>query len=121
MTTSLPNPRRGEIWLVDFGATVGQEMYKTRPAVVISHETLGYRKLRLVVPVTGWDPSYDGEVTIVKLPRDSRTNLDKVSAADTIQTRSASLERFTRHLGRVAPDLLEEIACALATLVGAPV
>jgi hypothetical protein len=29
------NPQRGEVWLVDLNPTVGQEMQKTRPVVIM--------------------------------------------------------------------------------------
>jgi mRNA interferase MazF len=31
-------PKRGEIWLVDFEPTIGSEIKKIRPALVISSE-----------------------------------------------------------------------------------
>jgi mRNA interferase MazF len=34
------NSKRGEIWLVQLDPTRGQEIHKTRPAVIISSETL---------------------------------------------------------------------------------
>ena len=34
-----PAPRRGEVWLVSFDPSVGGEIQKTRPAVVLSNDT----------------------------------------------------------------------------------
>jgi mRNA interferase MazF len=31
--------RRGDVWLVSFDPSVGGEVQKTRPAVVLSHDT----------------------------------------------------------------------------------
>ncbi|MDH6105639.1 type II toxin-antitoxin system PemK/MazF family toxin [Anabaenopsis tanganyikae CS-531] len=39
-------PKRGEIWLVNFDPTVGAEIKKVRPAVVISSDSV--RKLPIV-------------------------------------------------------------------------
>lgn len=62
----MTNPRRGEIWLVQLDPTRGQEIQKTRPAVVISSEIfsnrsgglkvtqLGNAALDLAVPGTGY-------------------------------------------------------------------
>jgi len=36
-------PRRGEIYLVNFDPTVGHEIRKTRPAVVIQNDTSNRR------------------------------------------------------------------------------
>ncbi len=52
-----PTPRRGEIWLVDFQRSVGAEIQKIRPAVVMSVDAMGRLPLRVVVPVTEWKPS----------------------------------------------------------------
>jgi mRNA interferase MazF len=35
------NPKRGEIWLVNLDPTVGAEIKKTRPALVISSDFIG--------------------------------------------------------------------------------
>ena len=47
-------PRRGEVWLVDFGQPVGREQAGIRPAVVVSTDSLneGPAGVVLVVPVT---------------------------------------------------------------------
>jgi mRNA interferase MazF len=34
-------PQRGEVWLVNLDPTVGTEIRKTRPAVVVSSNTIG--------------------------------------------------------------------------------
>ncbi len=45
--------KRGEIWLVALDPTVGSEIQKTRPCVVVSPvEMHGYLKTVLVVPMT---------------------------------------------------------------------
>lgn len=42
--------RRGEIWLVALEPTVGAEIGKTRPAVIVSDETVGIFYLKLLFP-----------------------------------------------------------------------
>lgn len=49
MTISPDMPKRGEIWLVNFDPTVGAEIKKVRPAVVISSDSV--RKLPSVSPI----------------------------------------------------------------------
>ena len=34
----ITHPRRGDIWLVDFDPTLGAEIQKTRPALVIQND-----------------------------------------------------------------------------------
>lgn len=47
-------PKRGEIWLVNLDPTIGAEIKKTRPSIIISSNALGKLPLKLVVPVTDW-------------------------------------------------------------------
>ncbi len=51
----MPNdpPRRGEVWIVRFDPSVGGEIQKTRPAVVMSNDTANALLNRLqVVPIS---------------------------------------------------------------------
>ena len=45
MNTSNIMPKRGDVWDIDLDPTRGQEIQKTRPAVVISSDAVG--KLRV--------------------------------------------------------------------------
>ena len=47
-------PQRGEVWLVNFDPTIGAEIKKTRPAIVISSDAVGRLPIKLVTPVTDW-------------------------------------------------------------------
>jgi mRNA interferase MazF len=116
----VPAPKRGEIWLVDFDPSVGAEIQKVRPALVISVDTIGRLPLRLVVPVTDWKPQYAHYPWFVELPASSTNGLSKDSGADAFQTKSISLSRFVRLLGEVTPAQADDVAAAVALCVGAP-
>lgn len=45
-------PARGEVWLVSFDPSLGAEIRKVRPAVVINIDEMGRLPLRIVVPIT---------------------------------------------------------------------
>ncbi|MDB9317343.1 type II toxin-antitoxin system PemK/MazF family toxin [Nodularia spumigena] len=48
MTINPDLPKRGEIWLVNFDPTVGAEIKKVRPAVVISSDSVGKLPIKLI-------------------------------------------------------------------------
>jgi len=50
--------KRGEIWTVDFDPTKGAEIKKQRSALVISSDALGKLPLKVVVPITEWNPAF---------------------------------------------------------------
>src|SRR5271163_2973650 len=96
-----PAPRRGEVWFVDFDPSVGAEIQKIRPAVVISMDTIGRLPLRMVVPITDWKPLYANFPWFVELPVSAENGLLKDSGADCFQTKSVSDHRFVQLLGEV--------------------
>jgi mRNA interferase MazF len=115
-----PAPKRAEVWLVDFDPAVGAEIRKVRPAVVISSDAIGKLPLRLIVPVTDWQPRYGGFPWFVHLPASVGNGLSKDSGADAFQTKSISLSRFVRRVGRIAASDADAIAAAVAVCVAAP-
>jgi mRNA interferase MazF len=117
LSTSSPRPRRGEVWLVDFDPTKGAEIQKRRPAVVISSDAVGKLPLKLVAPITNWSNAFEGNLWHVRLDPTAQNGLTKTSAADALQIRSVSLDRFTAQLGRISHQELEDIVQALAAVV----
>jgi len=106
--------------LIDFDPSVGAEIRKVRPAVVISLDTVGRLPLRLVVPITDWKLQYASYPWLVELPASSTNGLTKDSGADAFQTKSVSISRFVDRLGEILPTQLDEIAEAIALCVGVP-
>jgi mRNA interferase MazF len=52
-------PLRSEIWLVNLNPTIGSEIRKTRPVVVISVDSIGKLPLKLIAPVTDWKTHFE--------------------------------------------------------------
>lgn len=107
------DPRRGEIWLVDWEPTRGSEMQKVRPAVVLSANTLRALQVRVVVPLTGWQDHFKSAPWKVRIEPESRNNLTKSSAADGLQLRCLSLERFSERRGTLSRTQVEVIIAAV--------
>ena len=114
-----PTPLRSEIWLIRFDPSVGAEIRKLRPAVVVSRAGVGRLPLRLVTPLTDWKPSFAAYPWFVELPSTVGNGLVKDSAADTFRTKSVSLDRFKSRIGSVTPEQIKAVADAIAMCVGA--
>jgi mRNA interferase MazF len=112
-----PSLRRGEIWRVGFDPTVGSELKKTRPAVVISSDAVGKLPVRLVAPFTGWQEYFEGNLWHVQVSPTRQNGLEKESAADALQVRSVDTSRFVEKLGRMHPPRLEEVVTAVALVI----
>ncbi len=112
------DPRRGEIWLVDFDPTVGGEVRKTRPADVISSNAVGRLPLRIVVPITEWKDAYFAFPWFVEVKPSAANGLSKDSGADTFQVKSVALERFREPLGSLTAEELDDVAAGIALCVG---
>jgi mRNA interferase MazF len=115
--TPKPQPKRGEVWQIDLDPTVGVEMRKVRPVVVISSDAAGRLPIKLVAPITGWDARYSGSFWLVKVNPSVGTGLSKTSAVDLLQSRGVDVSRFKKKLGRLDAAIMEEIAIAMAALV----
>jgi mRNA interferase MazF len=76
---------RGEIWLLNFDPTIGFEISKTRPAVIVSNDAFGILPLKIVAPITDWKNRYSQYAWMVKITNDTQNNLSKVSAIDTFR------------------------------------
>lgn len=109
---------RGEIWWINFDPTIGDEIQKTRPGVIISIRRTFRNRVRLVVPITSWQEKFADDFWMIKLPASTENGLSKDSAANAHQVRALSEQRFLRKLGSVTDDQLEEIAIAVAICIG---
>ena len=109
--------RRGEVWLINLDPTVGSEIKKTRPAVIVNDDAIGLLPLRVIVPMTAWQERYAVAPWMVRLDPDPENGLDKSSAADAFQVRSVSQIRFVRRLGNLSVQALQDVTRALATVL----
>jgi len=108
---------RGDVWLINLDPTVGAEIKKTRPAVIVNDDAVGILPLRVIVPITEWKDRYAVAPWMVPLNPDAQNGLDKLSAADTFQVRSLSQSRFVQQLGRLSEITMVEISRALALVL----
>jgi len=109
--------RRGEVWLINLDPTVGSEIRKTRPAIIVNDDEMGVLPLRVIVPVTDWKERYKVAAWMVRLESTQANGLSKTSAADAFQVRSVSQQRFVKRLGKLEIAQMNEIEKALAAVL----
>jgi mRNA interferase MazF len=108
---------RGEIWLINLDPTLGAEIQKIRPAVIVSSDAMGVLPLRVIVPLTDWKERYRQAAWMVFVAPDSKNKLDKPSAADAFQIRSISTSRLIRKMGVAAPEIMDAIIAAVDLVI----
>jgi mRNA interferase MazF len=108
---------RGEIWLYNANPTIGDELSKIRPAIIVNNDTIGTLRLKVVVPITGWNETFSEVPWMVRLNPTPENQLTKISSADTFQVRSVSQQRLIRQLGVVDRTTMAQISQALAVVL----
>lgn len=109
--------KQGEIWLINLDPTIGAEIKKTRPAIIVNDNRIGKLPLKVIVPLTDWKNQYTAAPWMVRIDPDNKNNLQKSSSADCFQVRSISELRFVKKWGTIDRDKLEEIKTALAIVL----
>jgi len=115
--TSKLLPVRGDVWRIEFDPVKGDEIRKSRPAIVISSDAFKPLKTKLVVPLTSWQEKFTNAQWMVKIVVDASNGLEHDSAADALQLRCVSYKRFVSKLGMVPTSVLDEIAAAIAIVI----
>lgn len=109
--------KRGEIWLVNLDPTLGHEIKKSRPAVIIQNDIGNmFSPITIVAPITsqGVEKIYPVEVLLTKensgLPKESKVLLSQIRAVDK--------RRLLKRLGRVREETVYKIDEALKISLG---
>lgn len=107
------HPRRGEVYLVNFDPSLGAEIKKTRPALILQNDIANqYSSITIIAAITSqFDPQklYPTEV-LLKTPEGGLT-VDSVILLN--QIRSIDRQRLIKPLGKVTARTLAQIEKAL--------
>ncbi|MBI5841098.1 MAG: type II toxin-antitoxin system PemK/MazF family toxin [Chloroflexi bacterium] len=109
--------QRGEIWLVNLDPTIGSEIKKTPPAVIVSSDLVGVLPIKVIVPFTEWKDRYAKAPWMVCIDPDTQNGLSKSSAADGLQIRSVSQQRLVQRLGVLPAFQVAQIVQAIMTVL----
>lgn len=101
--------RRREVWWVNFDPSVGSEIRKQRPAVVVSNDSANkYLKRYQVVPLTSQIAKvYPGEALITFEGNPSKAMCDQLT--------TVSEKRFIRRAGQIGEAEMKLIESAIKT------
>jgi mRNA interferase MazF len=104
-------PRRGEIWWVALDPTLGSEIAKTRPCVVLTRDVVNhYRRTVVVVPLSS-SPSASPPIRVAV----SCGGEPAVAVVD--QIRAIAKERLRSKIGALTEDETEAIGSALRQIL----
>lgn len=106
--------KRGEVWEVNLDPTIGAEIKKSRPCVIVSRDALARLPLKIIVPLTEWGQQFEIAPWHVPVETTPENGLSKKSSADTYQVRSISEKRLVRRLGILSDQVMERIGEGLA-------
>jgi len=109
--------KQNEIWLINLDPTIGAEIKKTRPAVIVNDNALGKLPLKIIVPVTDWKERYQIAPWMIKVSPSAENGLSKLSSVDCFQIRSVSETRFVKRLGNIDDITHEKIKIALSKVL----
>ena len=101
-------PRRGEIYLVNFDPTLGREIQKTRPAVVVQNNISNqYSPITIVAAISSQfsDPPFPREVIV----ETAETGLPKRSAVIVNQIRSVDRMRLGKKIGQLSSASMQRV------------
>jgi len=101
--------RRGEIWFVKLDPTVGSEIRKTRPCVIVSPtEIHDYLRTAIIAPLTSKGFSAPYRIPVRHGGRNGIILLDQIRAIDK--------SRLTKRVGALAPTTLSTVLSVLTEL-----
>lgn len=101
--------RRGEIWLVDLDPTVGAEIQKTRPCVLISPpEMHDHLRTVLIAPMTTGNRGTSFRVPVFQGGKNGLILLDQIRVVDK--------RRLVKRLGVLSSETLADTLAGLQAI-----
>ena len=109
-------PKRGEIWVVNLDPTLGKEIKKTRPCLIMQNDVINESlRTTMVAPITStikedWPFAVVLEKSEGGLKNKSMALFNQIKTTDTI--------RFIKKLGKISNEKIEKCEKALLLSFG---
>ena len=97
--------KRFDIWLVTLDPTLGSEIQKTRPCLIISPDEMNLLRTVIVAPLTSKGFDFPMRVKINFENKDGLILLD--------QMRSVDKQRLIKKVGTIEPQIAQDICLIL--------
>lgn len=110
-------PKRGEVYLVNFDPTIGAEIKKTRPALIVQNNISNrHSPITIVAAITSkFDEELYPTEVLIEAPEGGLTS-DSVVLLN--QVRSIDRQRLVKRLGMLRPETLSKVDDALKISLG---
>ena len=105
--------KKGDIWRINLDPTLGAEIKKTRPCVILNNDMVGKLALKVIAPLTDFKEHYSLVPWMVIVEPNSENGLTKTSVIDLFQVRSLSQKRLIEKIGKVDDSILQDCKVAL--------
>jgi mRNA interferase MazF len=101
--------KRFEIYLVNLDPTIGKEIKKTRPCLIISPDEMNrHLSTVIIAPMTGQGRSYPSRINCNFQNKPGQIILDQIRTVDKT--------RLTKRLGKLTPEESQQVLERLAEI-----
>jgi mRNA interferase MazF len=107
------NHRLGSIWLVSFDPSVGAEICKTRPAIIVSGTIFNRRRKLTVLPITSNSPDARLLPVVVAISPNAENGLTTDSFIVCIDPMTFDKQRLVKRLGLLDLERLMQVQSIL--------
>jgi mRNA interferase MazF len=98
--------KQGSVWQVNLDPTIGSEIKKSRPCLILNNDKTGKLPLKIIAPITDFKEHYALVPWMVTVEPTKENGLSKKSAIDLFQVRSVSRQRLTCKIGKIQNNIL---------------
>ena len=109
--------KAGDIYWVNLDPTIGHEIQRRRPVIVLNPGHQKHLKLCIVIPITSWNAKWDNNPFFIVLEPNDINKLKKKSVADCFQIRAVSHKRLREKIGSISKGEIAAIKQSISLIL----